>query len=92
MLPVAQTRDNRKLKPLDHYSVRASTQIISFGEINSEDLTFPLYKPDLIVTLPSFTRIPQIQRVEESKNKFTIKTEEKTLITVKNLNEKSFNN
>ena len=83
MLPVAQTRDNRKLEPLDHYSVRASTQIISFGEINSEDLTFPLYKPDLIVTLPSFTRIPQIQRVEESKNKLTINTEEKTFITVK---------
>ena len=92
MLPVTQTRDNRKIEPLDHYLVRASTQIISFGEINSEDLTFPLYKPDLIVTLPSFTRIPQIQRVEESKNKFTINTEEKTLITVKNLNEKSFNN
>ena len=94
MLPVAQTRDTRKLEPLDHYLVTKSTQIISFGEINSEDLTvtIPLNTPDLILTLPSFTRIPQIQRVEDSKNKFTINTEEKTFITVKNLNGKSFNN
>ena len=52
MLPVTQTRDNRKLEPLDHYLVRASTQTISFGEITGEQL---------LVSIPQTIDIPQIK-------------------------------
>ena len=74
-LPPLKNETNM-ITPLENVLLRDATQVINCnGEID---------QPDLIVTLPSFTRIPQIQRVEESKNKFTINTEEKT--TVKNLN------
>ena len=73
-LPPLKNETNM-ITPLENVLLRDATQVINCnGEID---------QPDLIVTLPSFTRIPQIQRVEESKNKLTINTEEKTFITVK---------
>ena len=49
---MTQTRDNRKLEPLDHYLVRASTQTISFGEITGEQL---------LVSIPQTINIPKIK-------------------------------
>ena len=75
MLPAAQTRDNKKLEPLDHYLVRASTQMISFGEINSEDLT---------VTIPLYTKIPPIRLIEIEVDLKTAK--ENDYVSVRNYN------